>query len=373
MRRKITRNQCGGGNVTLIPVMLGYLCLTNGAVLASPQIPAIFAFGDSLIDNGNNNGLNSLAKSNYYPYGIDFYQGATGRFCNGKTVVDALCDLLELPYIPAYITTGLNGTRLLGGVNHASAAGGILDETGQHLGDRYSLNQQVLNFESNLDSIRAVLGTGRSYDQFLARSIAVMVFGSNDYINNYLLPSLYNSGYTYTPEQFANLLLNHYTRQILALYSVGLRKFLLAGVGPLGCIPNQRASGAAPRDRCVDQVNGMVRFFNEGLRSLVQQLNTDHPGAIFVYGNTYAAVGDILNNPATYGFNVLDRGCCGIGQNQGQFTCLPLSDPCPNRTDYVFWDAFHPTESVNLILAQRAYTGNQTDVYPINVQQLAQL
>lgn len=73
----------------------------------------------------------------------------------------------------------------------------------------------MLNFENNLDSIRAVLGTGRSYNQFLARSIAVMVFGSNDYINNYLLPSLYNSGYTYTPEQFANLLLNHYTRQIL--------------------------------------------------------------------------------------------------------------------------------------------------------------
>lgn len=74
------------------------------------------------------------------------------------------------------------------------------------------------------------------------------------------------------------------------------------------------------------------------------------------------------------GFNVLDRGCCGIGQSyHGQYTCLPLSTPCPNRNEYVFWDAFHPTETVNLILAERAYTGNQTDVYPINVQQLAQL
>lgn len=86
-----------------------------------------------------------------------------------------------------------------------------------------------------------------------------------------------------------------------ALYSMGLRKFLLAGVGPLGCIPSQRASGLAPADRCVDQVNQMVGFFNRGVRSLVQQLNTNHPGAIFVYGNTYGAVGDILNNPATYG------------------------------------------------------------------------
>jgi GDSL-like Lipase/Acylhydrolase len=89
--------------------------------------------------------------------------------------------------------------------------------------------------------------------------------------------------------------------QLQALYSVGLRKFFLAGVGPLGCIPSQRVLGDAPPDRCVDQVNEMVVFFNQGLRLLVQQLNTNHPGAIFVYGNTYAAVGDILNNPATYG------------------------------------------------------------------------
>lgn len=105
MRRKITQNQRGCSNVTLIPVMLGYLCLTNGAVLAAPQIPAIFAFGDSLIDNGNNNGLNSLAKSNYYPYGIDFYQGATGRFCNGKTVVDALCMLPPFLVLFTWLTS----------------------------------------------------------------------------------------------------------------------------------------------------------------------------------------------------------------------------------------------------------------------------
>ena len=46
-------------------------------------------------------------------------------------------DLLGLRYVPPYTSTrGLNGTaamQVLGGVNYASAAGGILDETGQHL------------------------------------------------------------------------------------------------------------------------------------------------------------------------------------------------------------------------------------------------
>ncbi|XP_072952572.1 GDSL esterase/lipase At1g71250 [Typha angustifolia] len=357
----------------LLATTFGLLLLSNGAVGSQQQIPAMFVFGDSLVDDGNNNFLSSIAKSNYYPYGIDFSQGPTGRFCNGKTVIDALCDLLGLPYLPPYISPVLNETRLLSGVNYASAAGGILDESGQFLGERFSLSQQVLNFQNNLNQLRSMIGGGRNFSQYLARSIAVMVFGSNDYLNNYLLPSLYISSYNYTPEQYANLLINHYTRQILALYTVGLRKFLLAGVGPLGCIPNQRASGLAPADRCVDQVNQIVGFFNKGLRSLVQQMNSNHPGAIFVYGNTYGAMGDILNNPATYGFTTVDRGCCGLGRNQGQVTCLPFAVPCIERNQYVFWDAFHPTQAVNLILAQRAYTGSPSDVYPVNVQQLAQL
>lgn len=56
-------------------------------VANSPQVSAIFAFGDSLTDPGNNNYLNSIAKANYVPYGIDL-DGPTGRFCNGKTAVD---------------------------------------------------------------------------------------------------------------------------------------------------------------------------------------------------------------------------------------------------------------------------------------------
>lgn len=54
------------------------------------QVPCFFIFGDSLVDNGNNNDILTLARANYQPYGIDFPQGPTGRFCNGLTVVDVL-------------------------------------------------------------------------------------------------------------------------------------------------------------------------------------------------------------------------------------------------------------------------------------------
>lgn len=53
------------------------------------QVPCYFIFGDSLVDNGNNNQLQSLARADYLPYGIDF-GGPTGRFSNGKTTVDVI-------------------------------------------------------------------------------------------------------------------------------------------------------------------------------------------------------------------------------------------------------------------------------------------
>lgn len=50
---------------------------------SSKQIPALYVFGDSLVDSGNSNNAKSL------PYGLDFDGGKpTGRCTNGKTVVD---------------------------------------------------------------------------------------------------------------------------------------------------------------------------------------------------------------------------------------------------------------------------------------------
>lgn len=76
-------------------LLLAGALLTLTAVAAAGgggenKVPALFVFGDSLIDNGNNNNLASLAKANYFPYGIDFADGPTGRFCNGYTIVDEL-------------------------------------------------------------------------------------------------------------------------------------------------------------------------------------------------------------------------------------------------------------------------------------------
>ncbi|KAF7129900.1 hypothetical protein RHSIM_Rhsim10G0132600 [Rhododendron simsii] len=276
------------------------------------QFTALFAFGDSITDNGNNNYfLGSLAKANYVPYGVDFEEGPSGRFSNGRTCLDYIGDLIGIPNLPAFANPSATGINILRGVNYASAAAGILDETGQNLGQRFSLSQQVENFEKTLNQLRNNMNmSDEEISHYLSKALVVMTLGSNDYINNYLVPSMYPTSFLYNPKDYADLLIQRYARQILA---------------------------------------------------------------VFVYGNTYGAFGDILNNPTAYGFKVTDRGCCGVGRNEGQVTCLPFSIPCRERNQYMFWDAFHPTQAAHQILAQRAYTGPPSDCYPINLQQMALL
>lgn len=59
------------------------------AALGDPLVPALNIFGDSVVDVGNNNKLQTLIKANFPPYGRDFVNHKpTGRFCNGKLATD---------------------------------------------------------------------------------------------------------------------------------------------------------------------------------------------------------------------------------------------------------------------------------------------
>lgn len=81
-------------------------------------------------------------------------------------------------------------------------------------GDRFSMNQQIQNFQTTLNQYRSMTNP-IAMDQFLAKSIAVVVTGNNDYLNNYLMPALYRSSFNYSAQQFGNLLVNNFGQQIL--------------------------------------------------------------------------------------------------------------------------------------------------------------
>ncbi|KAL5704054.1 hypothetical protein ACHQM5_022528 [Ranunculus cassubicifolius] len=346
----------------LVVLCLSVVVVLGQDVLVPPEngaarrelVPAMFIFGDSLIDNGNNNDLPSFAKANYYPYGIDFNGGRpTGRFCNGLTMVDGIAQLLGLPLIPPH--SQASGDNMLHGVNYASAAAGILDITGRNFVSRIPFNQQIKNFESTLDQITDKLGAN-DVAKALAPCLFFVGMGSNDYLNNYLMPN-YPTKNQYNGQQFANYLILQYTRQITNLYNLGARKFVLSGVGQMGCIPSILAQ--SPDGKCSEQVNQLVTPFNTNIKAMMNDLSTNLPGSKFIFIDIYRMFEqDIMRNPAQYG---------------GQITCLPFQTPCANRKEYMYWDAFHPTEVVNLLLARRAFSGSTDFVYPMNIQQLASL
>ncbi|PSS19393.1 GDSL esterase/lipase [Actinidia chinensis var. chinensis] len=340
-----------------------------------PQVPALFIFGDSLVDNGNNNAILTLARANYRPYGIDFPQGTTGRFTNGRTYVDVLAQLLGLPnYIPPYAR--IRGRALLRGANYASGAAGIRDETGNNLGDHISMNRQVNNFARTVQEIsRYFRRDNNALSGYLSKCILYCGLGSNDYLNNYFMPNFYSTSSQYTPQEYAATLLQDYSRQLTDLYNLGARKIVVAGVGQIGCIPYQLARYNGNGSKCNEDINSAITLFNSGLRKLVDGFNNGQlPGSKFVYLDSFQSSKDLVANAASYGFKVVDKGCCGVGRNNGQITCLPLQQPCEDRSTYLFWDAFHPTEVANIIFGKKSYSSrSQSYAYPINIQHLAML
>ncbi|KAJ3677524.1 hypothetical protein LUZ60_003248 [Juncus effusus] len=355
--------------IFFLVVFVGFCCKeVKGA-----KAPALFIFGDSLIDNGNNNYIPAIARANYPPYGIDFGH-PTGRFCNGLIVVDYAAKYLGLEFPPPYLSLSSKTILILRGVNYASAAAGILEETGKNYASRVTLNGQIALFEKTLKlQLPLLIPNQRKLSTYIKNSLFIVNIGSNDYINNYLMPHLYTSSRIYSSESYAQLLMDTFDIQLKALYKLGARKILVTGLGPLGCIPSQLALNKSKNGRCIERVNNLVLTFNKHLVQLLTRLNSTLKDAFFVYEDVYSLFTDIVRNPSKYGFITSDQACCGNGEYGGAITCLPLQKPCCNRDKYVFWDAFHPTQAVNYIIATRCYGQNATDCHPISGSKLASL
>ncbi|CAN0928389.1 GDSL esterase/lipase At5g08460 [Linum grandiflorum] len=153
-------------------------------------IDGMFVFGSSLVDNGNNNFFPlSLSKANYPPYGVDFPGGPTGRYTNGKNVPDLLCDKLGLPLLPRSrdpVIAGGGGELIIHGVDFASGASGIRDETGAIAGQVINFNQQMRDFEETvLPKLENF--TGYSRKEILPKYLILVGVGGNDYTLNYFL------------------------------------------------------------------------------------------------------------------------------------------------------------------------------------------
>ncbi|KAK1424870.1 hypothetical protein QVD17_20211 [Tagetes erecta] len=348
-------------------IFLGLIHVTTFIVSGAPQVPCYFIFGDSLVDSGNNNGLTGEAKANYPPYGIDFPQGVTGRFTNGRTSADIIGQLLGFSkFIPSYATA--TDQEIETGVNYASGYAGIREETGSHQGDRISMDRQLLNHQATISRVMALQRNKTYTDEYLKKCIYLSNIGSNDYINNYLLPMFYSTSKTFTVEQYASVLIQQYSQQLKTLYNIGARKIVVYGLAKIGCTPIEIRRFDTNGKPCVEWINDAVKLFNDRLKSLVDELNSSYIDAKFTIMNLTSIASPILGAVPV----LPNVTCCQVREQDGQ--CIPNSIPCLVRAVTIFYDALHPSESSNTLIATRSYKEvSPTDTYPYDISHLARL
>nr|XP_017256980.1 PREDICTED: GDSL esterase/lipase At1g29670-like [Daucus carota subsp. sativus] len=339
------------------------------------SIRGMFVFGSSLVDNGNNNFLQNLAKADYLPYGIDFPLGPSGRFTNGKNIIDLLGDQLKFPaFIPAFTDPSTKGNRTLLGVNFASGGSGILDDTGSIAGEVMSLNEQIKKFEEvTLPEMENQLES--SSRESLSKYLFVIGSGGNDYTLNYFFTK---SQANISVQAFSANLTSTLFTQLKKLYNLGARKFVLMSLYPLGCSPGTISASAQPqRKGCNQYLNEAAHIFNTNLRSLVNDSRTEMPGSDLVIVNAYKIVRDIIKNPALKGFTDATQPCChvpSLEEGGNGISCKRGGSTCEDRSKHVYFDGLHPTEAVNVVLATKAFASNSTtEVYPFNIRELAQI
>ncbi|KAK3231874.1 hypothetical protein Dsin_003755 [Dipteronia sinensis] len=314
------------------------------------SFPAFFSFGDSIIDTGNNNNLTTTAKCNFPPYGRDFMGGKpTGRFSNGKTPVDLIVETLGIKEIlPAYLDPNLQIKDLHTGVNFASGGSGF-DPLSSEIANAYSLSDQIDFFKDYIVKLRDNAGEERA-TSIISRSLYLVAASANDIETAYFNSNIRRLQYHDYPS-YASFLVTLASNFFKELYGLGARNFLIVSAPPLGCLPSTiTVAGRGSRKECIEKYNQAAQLFNTKLSAEIGSLNNNLPQSRLIYVDIYYSLLDIIQNPNKYGFEIVDRGCCGTGTIEVTLTCNELCPLCEDVSKYIFWDSFHPTERTYKII-----------------------
>ncbi|KAJ0765673.1 putative triacylglycerol lipase [Helianthus annuus] len=326
------------------------------------SVPAMYIFGDSLVDVGNNNYLSlSIARANFAHNGIDFPTGkATGRFSNGKNAADFFAEKVGLPSPAPYLSLVSKFKKLsssnatVTGVSFASGGAGILNGTDELFRQSIPLTKQVGYYSLVHEQLVQQLGPDEA-QAHLSKSLFLVIIGSNDLFGYFNKNS--KASKEYTPQQYVDLMASTLKGLLQRLYELGARKFVVSGVGVIGCCPAQRKRSAT--SDCNVEVNTWSVKYNDGLKALLQELKTESSDIQYSYCETYDVMNNFIEHPEAYGFTEIKEACCGRGYLKAEFPCTPISTYCSNRKNHIFWDLYHPTEYTSSIFADSVYNASQ--------------
>ncbi|KAH7837841.1 hypothetical protein Vadar_018657 [Vaccinium darrowii] len=353
-------------SVTILFFALAVAAISTNRAPQAEAARAFFVFGDSLVDNGNNNYLVTSARADSPPYGIDYpTHRPTGRFSNGLNIADLISQQLGSESTLPYLSPELTGQKLLVGATFASAGVGILNDTGIQFTNIIRITQQIEFFREYQDRVSAIIGPAET-KRLVNGALVLIVLGGNDFVNNYFFTPLSARRLQYSLPEFSSFLISEYRKILMRLYELGARRVLVTGTGPLGCVPAELATRSI-NGECAAEPLEAAQLFNPALIQMIQGLNQQLGSDVFVAANSMKMHTDFISNPQAFGFVTSQMACCGQGRFNGLGVCTPTSNLCPNRNVYAFWDPFHPTERANRYIVQQMVTGSNEYMQPMNL------
>ncbi|MCD7448567.1 hypothetical protein HAX54_044171 [Datura stramonium] len=324
---------------------------------------SIISFGDSLADTGNGLYL-SLNKSPSTPpphfavppYGETFFHRPTGRFSDGRLVIDFIAESLGLPLVPAYLGDERNNVKFRQGVNFAVGGATALDSA--YLWDKGVRSSNNVSLGTQLGWFKQMMSSFCKYPseckEFLRKSlILVGEIGGNDINYGFLGNSTKEEVESYVPA-----VINTISSAIQELIELGASTLLVPGDLPIGCSTSYLTKFMHSDEEhydsktgCINWLNEFSQKYNELLQKELHLLREIHPSATIIYADYYNAAMQFYASPNSHGFK---KGalvaCCGAGGPYNfKFSAVcgdpPARNICRDTSVYASWDGMHFTEA----------------------------
>lgn len=348
-------------SITRISLSLSLITLT--AFFFTPStaqtkcnINSVYQLGDSLADAGNvirTPGASIIFRADRSPYGSTFFNRPTGRFSNGRVIIDFITQSLQLPFLNAYLDRGAAFTQ---GVNFAVAGGTALNTsfwTARNIRLptwNTPLANQLGWFKTHLQSTCG----SRCADSLKNTLIVMGEWGGNDYYNGFFQNKQIPEVRTYVPNVVAGIM-----RGIKDVIQLGATRFLVPGIYPLGCLPLYLTSfpdnntGAYDQMGCLRNYNEFASYHNRYVSRAIANLQREFPNVSIVYGDFYGSLLTVMRSASSFGFdqNTLLSACCGTGGRYNfnfRTVCGAAGiNVCSNPARYVHWDGIHLTDEAH--------------------------
>ncbi|XP_009765841.1 GDSL esterase/lipase At1g28610-like [Nicotiana sylvestris] len=353
--------------IAFIILLLNFFQATKGC------FNSIISFGDSLADTGNKLHLSQykthLPHFAVRPYGETFFHHPTGRFSDGRLVIDFIAESLGLPLVPPYL--GGKDENFKQGVNFAVGGATALDyaylfEKGVRPDNNVSLGTQLSWFKEMLSSLCKFPSECK---EFLQKSlILVGEIGGNDFNYGFLGNSTKEEVESYVPA-----VINTISSAIQELIELGASTLVVPGELPIGCstayltkFTHSNKEHYDPKTGCINWLNHFSQHYNELLQKELHLLRELHPSVTIIYADYYNAAMQFYVSPTSHGFRkgALDA-CCGAGGPYNfKFSAVcgdpPARNICSDTSQYASWDGMHFTEAAYKWIARGLLEGTFT-------------